>query len=139
MFQRNVESQLNVWKNSTNRKPLILRGARQVGKTTLIQEFSKNYLFSIYLNLERREDKAMFDEFLDLPTLMDALRLKYRIPKESLSKTLLFIDEIQESPRAIAQLRYFYEEFPSIHVIAAEFVSGLGDAKKNGRGLGVCK
>ena len=119
MFQRNVESQLNVWKNSTNRKPLILRGARQVGKTTLIQEFSKNYLFSIYLNLERREDKAMFDQFLDLPTLMDALRLKYRIPKESLSKTLLFIDEIQESPRAIAQLRYFYEEFPSIHVIAA--------------------
>ena len=119
MIQRNVESLLNIWKKDDNRKPLILRGARQVGKTTLVKEFSKNYPFSIYLNLERREDKAMFDQFQDLQTLMEALRLKYQIPKESLNETLLFIDEIQESPHAIAQLRYFYEEFPSIHVIAA--------------------
>lgn len=118
-FRRNVENYLNHWKLSTGRKPLILRGARQVGKTTLIRDFAKTYKYGIILNLEKLNDRSYFDDFDNVQTILEALFLAYSIPSSAISNTLLFIDEIQESPKAIQLLRYFYEEIPDLHVISA--------------------
>ncbi|MGF1556912.1 ATP-binding protein [Paucihalobacter sp.] len=118
-FKRHIYQKLEEWKSSKNRKPLIVRGARQVGKTTLVQYFSKTYLHSITLNLERVSDLRYFKDFKDAKTITDALLTTYNIPSNQKAQTLLFIDEIQESPEAIALLRYFYEDVPELHIIAA--------------------
>lgn len=118
-FKRSIENHLNNWKISAARKPLIVRGARQVGKTTLINNFTKKYLNEIVLNLEKTADKRYFDDFDDVQTIIEALFLTHNIPSEAISETILFIDEIQESPKAIQLLRYFYEEIPAIHIICA--------------------
>ena len=102
------------------RKPLILRGARQVGKTTLVRQFAKKYKHSIFLNLEKKADKRWFEEFDDVKVIMEALLIKYNISSKDIHKTLLFLDEIQESPKAIQLLRYFYEEIHELHIIAAD-------------------
>lgn len=101
------------------RKPLILRGARQVGKTTLVKEFSKTFKNNILINLEKPKDIRFFEDYDDVNTIKDALFFEYNIPNDAIDSTLLFIDEIQESPKAIQLLRYFYEEIPELHVIAA--------------------
>ncbi|PUZ30143.1 hypothetical protein GA0116948_101152 [Chitinophaga costaii] len=118
-FKRNIENQLHRWKSSIERKPLIIRGARQVGKTTLIRDFAKTYAHAIVLNLEKPADRRYFDDFDDVHTIFEALFLAYNIPSSNAAHTLLFIDEIQESPKAIQLLRYFYEELPQLHVISA--------------------
>lgn len=118
-FKRSIEDNLIQWKNSKKRKPLIIRGARQVGKTTLIKDFSKNYSYSIFLNLEKPTHRQYFDDFDDVQSIVEALFLSYEIQSDKIEKTLLFIDEIQESPKAIQLLRYFYEEIPNLHVISA--------------------
>jgi predicted AAA+ superfamily ATPase len=118
-FKRSIEDYLNRWKLSTARKPLIIRGARQVGKTTLIRDFAKTYAHAIVLNLEKPADRRYFDDFDDVQTIFEALFLAHNIPSSDVSNTLLFIDEIQESPKAIQLLRYFYEEIPALHVISA--------------------
>jgi len=118
-FKRTVESYLHQWKVSKSRKPLIIRGARQVGKTTLIRTFAKSYQNAIVLNLERKGDLRYFEDFEDVETIVEALFLANRIPSSAIGKTLLFIDEIQESPKAIQLLRYFYEDIPELHVISA--------------------
>ena len=100
-FKRTVEDYLQQWKVSKSRKPLIIRGARQVGKTTLIWDFAKSYQNSIVLNLERKSDLRYFEDFEDVETIVEALFLANRIPSSAIGKTLLFIDEIQESPKAI--------------------------------------
>ncbi len=118
-FKRSIESYLNRWKLNTTRKPLIIRGARQVGKTTLIRDFAKTYAHTIVLNLEKPADRRYFDDFDDVQTIFEALFLAHNIPSSAITDTLLFIDEIQESPKAIQLLRYFYEEIPSLQVISA--------------------
>jgi len=118
-FKRTVESYLHQWKVSKSRKLLIIRGARQVGKTTLIRTFAKSYQNAIVLNLERKGDLRYFEDFEDVETIVEALFLANRIPSSAIGKTLLFIDEIQESPKAIQLLRYFYEDIPELHVISA--------------------
>jgi predicted AAA+ superfamily ATPase len=118
-FKRSIEDYLNRWKLSTARKPLIIRGARQVGKTTLIRDFAKTYAHAIVLNLEKPADRRYFDDFDDVQTIFEALFLAHNIPSSDVTNTLLFIDEIQESPKAIQLLRYFYEEIPALHVISA--------------------
>jgi predicted AAA+ superfamily ATPase len=118
-FKRSLDEQLLRWKADTDRKPLILRGARQVGKTTAIKKFAKSYKHTILLNLEKSAEVAYFQDFNDVKDIIDALLLSQRIPSVELPNTLLFIDEIQESPKAIQLLRYFYEEIPTLHVIAA--------------------
>jgi predicted AAA+ superfamily ATPase len=116
-IKRQIIGQLSAWKDKDNRKPLLMRGARQVGKTTVVKEFGKQYDAVILLNLEKEKDKSFFDQFDEVSLLIDALFLSRNINSE-FSKTLLFIDEIQESPKAIQMLRYFYEEIPELHVIA---------------------
>ena len=118
-FKRNIEDYLYKWKLSPVRKPLILRGARQVGKTTVINKFAKSYEYLISLNLEKPADKKYIEDFDDVKTILEALLLAKNIPSQKLPNTLLFIDEIQESPIAIQLLRYFYEEIPHLHVICA--------------------
>lgn len=118
-FKRYVLKNLEAWKASNNRKPLILRGARQVGKTTLVTEFAKSYDFFISLNLEKTSDKEFFEAYDDVNTIVESLLLSNNITPDQQQNTLLFVDEIQELPKAIQLLRYFFEEVPELHVIAA--------------------
>ncbi|MBK1441881.1 ATP-binding protein [Parapedobacter sp. ISTM3] len=118
-FRRSISNQLLRWKSSDNRKPLIVRGARQVGKTTLIRDFAKTYSHVIHLNLEKPGDRRFFEDIEDVYTIVESLLLTHGIPSSGMDNTLLFIDEIQESPKAIQLLRYFYEELPQLHVISA--------------------
>lgn len=118
-FNRHAVSYLKDWKASKNRKPLILRGARQVGKTTLIREFAQNYDFFISLNLEKAADREFFTAYDNVNTITESLFLSNNITPDQQKNTLLFIDEIQELPKAIQLLRYFFEDVPELHVIAA--------------------
>lgn len=118
-FNRHLYSELLKWKANPNRKPLIIRGARQVGKTTLVRQFAKSYRHFISLNLERPTDLNYFNQFTDAQKITDALLTANNITSNQKTETLLFIDEIQESPSAMALLRYFYEDEPELHVIAA--------------------
>ena len=118
LIERHILSKLKEWKKRLNHKPLLLRGARQVGKSTLIRKFCKNYEGSIMLNLEKEQDRLLFETFSDAKTLIDALFIAKNVSSD-LNKTLLFIDEIQESPKAIQLLRYLYEDLPDLDVIAA--------------------
>lgn len=117
---RFAETELARWNKSTDRKPLIVRGARQVGKTWTIREFGRsNYSGTILLDLERDATaRAIFDGDLAASTLVPQIEA---IGGHTLAngQTLLFIDEIQARPRALTALRYLYEERPDIHVIAA--------------------
>ena len=119
MYKRELITALQDWKTSTIRKPLLLRGARQVGKTTLVHHFAKKYTQYIYLNLEKKADAIHFIKYSDAQNILDTLLLANRLKPVSQATTLLFIDEIQELPDAIALLRYFYEDIPELHVIAA--------------------
>jgi uncharacterized protein len=117
MIKRLVLDKLTRWKNSTNRKPLIIRGARQVGKTSLVRVFSVQFKVFVELNLEKEAERNLF-ELGDARRVLNAIFLfKNVVPGNG--DTLLFIDEIQESPKAIALLRYFLEEVPDLYVIAA--------------------
>lgn len=118
-FERHITSYLEDWKASKHRKPLILRGARQVGKTTLVKTFAKGYDFFIPLNLEKPSDKSFFEAYDDVHSIVESLFLLNKISTDKQKNTLLFIDEIQELPKAIQLLRYFLEEVPDLHVIAA--------------------
>jgi predicted AAA+ superfamily ATPase len=118
-INRHIFSELTNWKKSSDRKPLILRGARQVGKTTLIHQFAKSYKNRILLNLELAKDKRFFTDFENLQTIVEALLISHNVSTSEKRDTLIFIDEIQEVPEAISMLRYFFEMEPEIHVIAA--------------------
>jgi len=118
MFQRDIIENLRRWAAKPKRKPLILRGARQVGKTSLVEEFGKQFEIYIKINLENAEHIKLFDDYVNMETLLAGIFLTGDIPRRS-APTLIFIDEIQYSPRAVMLLRYFYEDYPDIHVIAA--------------------
>ena len=118
MIERLIIKELRLWKERENRKPLILRGARQVGKTTLVNEFSKEYGVFLKLNLEIADDRNLFERYDKIEELLQAIYVYNHQIVEELT-TLLFIDEIQNSPKAVAMLRYFNEGANQIHVIAA--------------------
>jgi predicted AAA+ superfamily ATPase len=118
MFRRNLLEKLSVWAKKENRKPLVLRGSRQVGKTTIVNIFSREFDTYLYLNLEDKRAKALFDIDKPIDDLLTAIYLFCNRPRLK-NRTLLFIDEIQNSPAAVSRLRYFYEESPEIHIIAA--------------------
>ena len=106
------------WRDGRRRKPLVLRGARQVGKTTLVKIFSDSYDQYIYLNLDIENNRRLFEIHKDVKSLFEAVCLQTKKTPVK-GNTLLFIDEIQSSPEAVAMLRYFYEELPWLDVIAA--------------------
>lgn len=119
MFDRHILTELRRWVAGSQRKPLVIRGARQVGKTTVVNELARDFKQYIYLNLEREGDKRPFESYKDITPLVQALFLSRNIPYADREQTLIFIDEIQEVPGAFNTLRYFYEQFPEIPVIAA--------------------
>ena len=118
MFRRKIIRDLRTWAASEYRKPLVLRGARQVGKSTLVKEFGKEYDVFISLNLERPEHYSIF-ESNNIDSVVKMIFLQAKKPLDNHRRTLIFIDEIQNSPKAVALLRYFYEDYPWLHVIAA--------------------
>lgn len=110
MFNRDLQTDLEKWQIEPSRKPLVLRGARQVGKTTVVSQFAKKFGQYLYLNLELPEDRQPFEQFVRIETLIQAI---FFLKNKSLSQkqqTLLFIDEIQAAPEALNLLRYFYEQ-----------------------------
>ena len=109
---------LRQWKEAKNRKPLVLRGARQVGKTTIVNAFGKEFDNYLYFNLDLENDKALLERELPLDDLIDSCFARLGLKKE-LGSTLFFIDEIQNSPKTISKLRYFKENRPDLHVISA--------------------
>lgn len=119
-MQRFIENKLFEWKNSGRRKPLIVRGARQVGKTYSIQKFGKKYFNNLLtVDLEKNRDwHGIFSGNLDPHRIISELEI-FLNEKIIPGKSLLFFDEIQSCPRAIMALRYFYESIPELHVVAA--------------------
>jgi len=120
-LQRNIDSDLQEWKSSGSRKPLLLRGARQVGKTLAIRELGKQFDYFFEINFENKdfaEAKRVFEQHSDPHLICDELSALYEIPIVA-GKTLLFLDEIQSCVDAISALRYFYEQMPDLHVVAA--------------------
>ncbi len=118
---RFIEHELQKWKQASHRKPLIIRGARQVGKTYSILEFGrKSFDGNVYhIDLEKRPDlHPIFEPNLDVKRILSDLEIALQI-RIVPGKDLLFFDEIQACPRALMALRYFYEELPQLHVIAA--------------------
>lgn len=118
MFSRIAQKYLYEWAQKEERKPLVLRGARQVGKTTLVKMFAADFDHYIYLNLEEKEDAELFAADSSFDDLLVGIFFKANIPIDS-SRTLIFIDEIQNEPKAVQALRYFYEKRPDLYVIAA--------------------
>ena len=117
-INRSIEKELLAWKNSKNRKPLILRGARQVGKTFIIEAFGKRFKYFIRLNLERASERKLFEGVNTGNELFERILLHKGIHVDE-RETLLFIDEIQNSSEAIGSLRFLYEDLDHLRVIAA--------------------
>ena len=124
-MEREAIGQLYEWKARPNRKPLIIRGARQVGKTWLMLEFAKKaYEKWIYVNFEDEEMlKHVFELDFDVPRILNALSLRFHTEIDE--QTLLIFDEIQAAPRGITSLKYFCEKAPEYHVITAGSLLGI--------------
>ena len=119
MFERIIDLHLDKWKTDPYRKPLLLRGARQVGKTYAVRRLGQGFKYFVEVNFERLEGAAsIFEKDLVPERLILALSLLVKSPIIP-GETLLFFDEVQESPKAILALRYFFEEMPDLHVVAA--------------------
>lgn len=118
-MNRNALKDLNIWKDNRGRKPLVIRGGRQVGKTYLIRLFAKNnFNHLVEINFERDPEISALFASKDPEKIIQLLELQFNIPIKS-GQTLLFLDEIQAVPPVLSSLRYFYEEMPGLHVIAA--------------------
>ncbi|MFN3999267.1 ATP-binding protein [Algoriphagus sp.] len=125
MYRQLIQKLVN-WKSASNRKPLVIRGARQVGKTWLMKEFGANhYTEQVYINFEsNRTSKLLFEEGLDLGRIIQGLEIqlgKSIDPKN----TLIIFDEIQECPEALTSLKYFQEQAPEYDIVAAGSLLGV--------------
>lgn len=118
-MRRIVFDALLNWKRTKNRKVLLLRGARQVGKTFIVRELAKGFSHFVEINFEKNPDvHSFFEQNLDPERICTSISAYYRIPIID-GETLLFFDEIQSCSKAIQALRFFYESKPGLHVIAA--------------------
>lgn len=131
-MKREIINDLIKWKESKKRKPLIVHGARQVGKTYIIKQFGKKYYNNlIYVNFEtNREISSQISDTIDSKYIINKLELFYGekiIPGE----TLIFFDEIQANERALTSLKYFYEDAPEYHIIAAGSLLGIAINREN--------
>ncbi len=125
-MERKALADLQSWQKKPNRKPLIVHGARQVGKTWLLKEFGeKSYQNVAYINFEANERMAaLFSSSLDAERLLTGLRIESGCPIEP-EKTLIIFDEVQENPKALTSLKYFAENAPAYHVAAAGSLLGI--------------
>jgi hypothetical protein len=117
-MERSIEKELKTWKESSPRYPLLLRGARQVGKTYVVEQLGKEFEFFEIVNFEAQPEAAACFESLNPLEIIQKLELVTKRPIRA-GKTLLFFDEMQACPQAIIALRYFKEKMPDLHVIGA--------------------
>ncbi len=118
-IERKIDNYLKEWKESKKFKPLLLRGIRQCGKTSAVRNLSKSFAHYVEINLEREPDLCkVFEGELNIQKIITYLEI-HTSTNINDEDTLIFIDEIQNCPRAITALRYFYEDRPNLHVIAA--------------------
>ena len=131
-MKRTLYKRLLLWKNSRNRKPLLLQGARQVGKTYLVDEFGHNeYSSFIYLNFEQDPDlKTLFTGSLNPQNIIKNISL-YIGQKITSDDTLIFFDEIQVVQEVLTSLKYFYEQTPDYHIISAGSLLGVSVGKQS--------
>lgn len=115
---RSMDTDLMQWSGSQDRKPLVLRGARQTGKTETIRALGRNYELFAELNLERHDDRRLVGACDSADDLLTAIAV-HRDVTEFPDRTLLFIDEVQEDPRVVRWLRFLHEDRPELHVVAA--------------------
>ena len=131
-MKREIINKLIKWKDSENRKPLIIYGARQVGKTYIVKEFGKEYYDNlIYVNFEtNKELSSQIEESIDAKYVINKLELFYG-EKIIPGKTLIFFDEIQANERALTSLKYFCEDASEYHIIAAGSLLGIAINREN--------
>ena len=131
-MEREILKDLVAWKDNKRRKPLLLTGVRQCGKTHTLKEFGSKYFENVcYINFESNDKyAAIFDYDFDVDRIVNELELLEQT-KITAGKTLLFFDEIQEAPRAITSLKYFCENRPELHVVCAGSLLGVALKKEN--------
>ena len=131
-MQREIINDLIKWKDVKNRKPLIIHGARQVGKTYIVKQFGKEYFDNlVYVNFEtNKELSSQVEESIDAKYIINKLELFYG-EKIIPGKTLIFFDEIQANERALTSLKYFCEDAPEYHIIAAGSLLGIAINREN--------
>lgn len=118
-LKRNIDAELLAWSKESKRKPLLIRGARQVGKSSAVKHLAKNFEYYIEINFEQQKQvQKLFSDDLSAVVLCENLAILFNTPIIA-GKTLLFFDEIQACLPAISSLRFFYEQYPEIHLIAA--------------------
>ncbi len=118
-LNRTISSALNQWKMDPRRKILLIRGARQVGKTFSIRKLGRDFDHLLEINLEdSKEVHSLFDGDMDVQKIIQTIAVQFNVPVIA-GKTLVFFDEIQACPNTIRSLRYFYEKIPDLHVVAA--------------------
>jgi uncharacterized protein len=118
-FKRQIDESLIIWKNDLNKKPLLLRGARQVGKSSAVRNLAQSFENFIEINFEENSSiHSLFDGINSVENICAKIEIIYNKPIIE-GKTLLFFDEIQSCQNAILVLRFFYEQMPNLHVIAA--------------------
>ena len=125
MYRYAIEN-LDKWKNSKNRKPLIIEGARQVGKTWIMKEFGKkSYNKTVYINFDSNVQMAeLFSIDLNVERIIMGLEI-YAGHKINPADTLIIFDEVQEVPKALSSLKYFYENAPEYHIVCAGSLLGI--------------
>lgn len=125
-MERKLFSKLENWKDKKKRKPLIIQGARQVGKTWIMKEFGKRYFKNtVYINFDNNDVmKKVFQIDFDISRIVSAIKIEYG-KSFNANDTLIIFDEIQEAPEAFASLKYFYENAPQYAIIAAGSLLGV--------------
>lgn len=136
-MQRHLITQLKAWKDGEDRQPLLLMGARQVGKTWLMQEFGRtHFTHTAYVRFDNDPNmKRAFEQDFDVLRLLDVIRIRTGVPVLP-QETLIILDEIQECPAALTSLKYFCEEAPQYAVVAAGSLLGLEELYGTGFPVG---
>lgn len=125
IMRREILEKMRAWKNSPRRKPLVVMGARQVGKTTALKRLAKDYKNSVYLNFEDEPHlKALFDTSIKPQQLLQAIAIETGVTIQP-GYTLIIFDEVQACPNALNSLKYFHEEANEYHVAAAGSLLGV--------------
>ena len=126
VMERDLFIKLEKWKDKKKRKPLIIQGARQVGKTWIMKEFGARYFKNtVYINFDNNEImKRVFQIDFDIARIVSAIKIEYGKSFEA-ADTLIIFDEIQEAPEALTSLKYFYENAPQYAIIAAGSLLGV--------------
>ncbi len=118
-LHRIIDSTLIEWSEDTRRKPLLLRGARQVGKSTAVRNLGTKFKYYVEVNFDKNQNiHTVFQQNLSPQEICEQLSIVYATPIIP-GETLLFLDEIQSCEAAISSLRYFYEDYPELHIVAA--------------------